>query len=84
MPKFLVEIIVSYPCEIEASTMEEAIQIAEDADWDDWPDDQSEIVEYCAELVIEDDDDKPTKENNDISQKNVTKLKPKLTLVKDG
>lgn len=82
MPKFLVEIIVSYPCEIEAQTMDEAIQIAEDADWDDWPDDNSEIVEYCAELVVEDDDEAPAKEINDIPQKNVTKSKPKLTLIK--
>lgn len=82
MAKFRVEIIVSYPCVIDAQTVEEALQFAEDADWDDWPDDESEIVEYCAELVIEDDEDDPAKNMNVPPQKNVTKSKPKLVLVK--
>lgn len=79
MAKFRVEIIVSYPCVIEAQTMEEAMQLAEDADWDDWPDDEAEVVEYCAELVIEDDDEKPKS-----SQPIPLKPRPKLTLVKDN
>lgn len=79
MAKFRVEIIVSYPCVIEAQTMEEAMQLAEDADWDDWPDDEAEVVEYCAELVIEDDDEKPKS-----SQPVPLKPRPKLTLVKDN
>lgn len=79
MAKFRVEIIVSYPCVIEAQTMEEAMQLAEDADWDDWPDDEAEVVEYCAELVIDDDDEKPKS-----SQLIPLKPRPKLTLVKDN
>ena len=75
MPKFLVEMIVSYPCEIEAQTIDEALQIAEDIDWEDWPDDDLEIVEYCAELVVPDDEPAPTPP---------PKTRPKLTLVKDN
>jgi hypothetical protein len=81
MPKFLVEIIASYPCTIEAKTMEEAFEIAENCPWEDWPDDDCEIVEYCAELVIEEE-----AEQVEETPKSVVmpiKQRPKLTLVKE-
>ena len=49
MPKFKVIAVVHYPCVFEASTIEEAIEIAENSDWEMWPDDDSEISEYYAE-----------------------------------
>jgi hypothetical protein len=81
MPKFMVEIIASYPCVVDAQTIEEAFEIAENCPWDDWPDDDCEIVEYCAELIVEDSDEQPPP---------VTPIKskmagrPKLTLVRDS
>jgi hypothetical protein len=79
MPKFMVEIIASYPCVIEAQTIEEAFTIAEETPWDEWPDDNCEIVEYCAELIIEDNED-----NQVAVQQVPAKQRPKLTLVKDN
>lgn len=76
MPKFMVEIIAAYPCVIEAQTMEEAFEIAENTPWEDWPDDDCEIVEYCAELVVEEEAEQPTPVAP-------IKLRAKLTLVKD-
>lgn len=73
MPKFTVEMIVSYPLVLEAQTMEEAFEIAENIDWEDWPDDDSEIIEYCAELVVEEE-----------AQAAPPPARPKLTLVKDS
>jgi len=82
MPKFMVEIIASYPCVVEAQTIEEAFEIAENCPWEDWPDDDCEIVEYCAELVVEEDAEQAAE-----APKSVTipiKQRPKLTLVKDS
>jgi hypothetical protein len=79
MPKFMVEIIASYPCVIEAPTIEEAFIIAENTSWDDWPDDDCEIIEYCAELIIEDEEEVPQP-----VQQAPVKQRPKLTLVKDN
>jgi hypothetical protein len=81
MPKFLVEIIASYPCTIEAATIEEAFEIAENTPWEDWPDDDCEIVEYCAELVVEEEavqEAEPPKPVTPIKQR------AKLTLVQDN
>jgi hypothetical protein len=73
----MVEIIVAYPCIIEAKSIEEALQIAEDAEWDDWPDDLAEIIEYNAEYIDEEE------ETNDNSEKSDSKI-VKLTVVKGG
>ena len=77
MPKFIVEMIVSYPIVIDAPTTEDAFTIAEDIPWEDWPDDESEIIEYCAELIVEDGEDEQVPVEP-------VRQRPKLTLVKDS
>lgn len=79
MPKYRVEIIVTYPCIIEARSMEEAIEFAENTDWDLWPDDDSEILEYEAELVDEEEEIQ-----HDALQKPAAKSSAKLTVIKGG
>jgi hypothetical protein len=79
MPKYKVEIIVSYPCVLEANSMEEAIEFAENTDWDDWPDDDSEIIEYEAELV--DEEEEPIEI---APPKPAVKSTAKLTVIKGG
>lgn len=79
MPKYRVEIIVSYPCVLEANSMEEAIEFAENTDWDDWPDDDSEIIEYEAELV--DEEEEPIEI---APQKPAVRSTAKLTVIKGG
>lgn len=79
MPKYRVEIIVSYPCVIDANSMDEAIEFAENADWDDWPDDDSEIIEYEAELV-----DEEAEETEYAPPKPAVKSTAKLTVIKGG
>jgi hypothetical protein len=49
--KYVVTAVVYYPCVIEADDIQEAIEIAENADWEVWPDDEAEIVEYIAEEI---------------------------------
>jgi len=78
MPKYKVEIIVTYPCVIEAHSMDEAIEFAENTPWDDWPDDDSEIIEYEAELVDEEEQVEVP------PQKPAAKSAVKLTVIKGG
>jgi hypothetical protein len=77
MPKFIVEMIVSYPLVIDAPTTEAAFTIAEDVPWEEWPDDEAEIVEYCAELIVEEGEEEQVPVEP-------VKPRPKLTLVKDS
>lgn len=77
MPKFIVEMIVSYPIVIDAPTVEDAFTISEDIPWEDWPDDEAEIIEYCAELIVEEGEE----EQEPVEP---VKPRPKLTLVKDS
>lgn len=77
MPKFIVEMIVSYPLVIDAPTVEDAFTISEDIPWEDWPDDEAEIIEYCAELIVEEGEE----EQEPVEP---VKPRPKLTLVKDS
>jgi len=79
MPKYKVEIIVSYPCVLEARSMEEAIEFAENTDWDEWPDDDCEIIEYEAELVDEEEEIQ-----QDAPPKLAVKSTAKLTVIKGG
>lgn len=81
MPKFLVEIIASYPCTIEAATIEEAFEIAENCPWEEWPDDNCEIIEYCAELLVEEETRQEIKPPTPITP---IKQRAKLTLVQDN
>lgn len=78
MPKFLVEIIVAYPCVLEAKSIEDALEIAENTDWDGWPDDLAEIIEYNAEYVDEDDTAAPQQDDKSVKSAN----KVTLTLIK--
>lgn len=64
MPKYLVEMIVSYPLILEGKTMEDVLDIAENVAWDDWPDEEAEILEFAARMVDEEEkatDHAPTK-----------------------
>jgi hypothetical protein len=72
MPKFMVEIIASYPCTIEAENIDKAIEIAEGTEWENWPDEDCEIIEYRANLI----------ENDDNKNKVDNKQKVKLFLIK--
>jgi len=81
MPKFLVEIIVAYPCVLEAKSIEEALEIAENTDWDEWPDDLAEIIEYRAGDISENEEEiAPTSNDNSAKSDN----KAKLMLIKGG
>jgi hypothetical protein len=77
MPKFIVEMIASYPLVVDAPTMEDAFIVAENIPWEDWPDDECEIVEYCAELVVEEG----AEEQEPVEP---VRQRPKLTLVRDS
>lgn len=79
MPKYLVEMFVSYPLVLEGNTMEEVLDLAEKIAWDDWPDDEAEIIEYSARLV-----DEEIKQTEDAPPKQAAKSAAKLTVIKGG
>lgn len=79
MPKYLVEMIVSYPLVLEGKTMEEVLDLAENLSWDDWPDDEAEILEYAARMVDEEE-----KATDHAPAKPAIKSSGKFTVINGG
>lgn len=79
MPKYLVEMFVSYPLVLEAPDMEKVLDLAEQVNWDDWPDEDAEIIEYSARLV-----DEEQKQTDDAPPKAAARPAAKLTVIKGG